>query len=120
MMVARQHALDTRDASSRVSFPIGAVDALHAALPLTVEIDGTPIRIVKLGGSLHAYPARCPHMMAPLDHVEPDTDGCITCPWHGYRFNIETGVSADGRGLKLGPMPRICIDEENQATLVWP
>ncbi|HEY4344123.1 MAG TPA: Rieske 2Fe-2S domain-containing protein [Parvibaculum sp.] len=46
---------------------------------------------------------RCPHMGAPLDHVEPDADGCITCPWHGYRFNVATGLSADGRGLKLRP-----------------
>ncbi|MCE9649162.1 MAG: Rieske 2Fe-2S domain-containing protein [Parvibaculum sp.] len=43
----------------------------------------------------------CPHMGAPLDHVEPDAQGCITCPWHGYRFDAKTGLSADGRGLKI-------------------
>lgn len=44
---------------------------------------------------------RCPHMGAPLDNVAPDLDGCITCPWHGYRFDAETGSSVDGRGLTL-------------------
>jgi nitrite reductase/ring-hydroxylating ferredoxin subunit len=59
-------------------------------------------------------------MLAPLADVEPDADGCITCPWHGYRFDIATGLSADGRGLRLGPCPRIDIDHRNEVTLVWP
>ena len=27
----------------------------------------------------------------------PIEDGCVRCPWHGYRFDVRTGRSRDGR-----------------------
>jgi phenylpropionate dioxygenase-like ring-hydroxylating dioxygenase large terminal subunit len=55
-----------------------------------VAVDGRAVRFL----------ARCPHLGGPLDTV-PVEDGCITCPWHGYRFDLRTGSSTDGRGLRL-------------------
>jgi nitrite reductase/ring-hydroxylating ferredoxin subunit len=46
------------------------------------------------------FQAVCPHLGGPLEGV-PVEDGCVTCPWHGYRFDLRTGRSADGRGLRL-------------------
>lgn len=37
----------------------------------------------------------CPHLGLPLD-AEPDADGTITCPWHGYRFDVESGQCVSG------------------------
>ena len=42
--------------------------------------DGRPI----------AVPVYCPHQNLPLD-AEPDADGVISCPWHGYRVDARTG-----------------------------
>jgi hypothetical protein len=42
----------------------------------------------------------CPHLGGPLEDA-PVEDGCITCPWHGYRFDVVSGRSADGRALRL-------------------
>jgi hypothetical protein len=56
-----------------------------------VEVDGTRLRC----GTV------CPHRGGPLELARLE-DGCITCPWHGYRFDVRTGRSADGRGLQLG------------------
>lgn len=55
-----------------------------------VAVDGRPMRFV----------AVCPHLGGPLEEA-PVHDGCITCPWHGYRFDLRSGQSADGRGLAL-------------------
>jgi Rieske Fe-S protein len=55
-----------------------------------VVVDGRPVRFV----------ASCPHLGGPLEDV-PVEDGCVTCPWHGYRFDLRTGRSADGRALRL-------------------
>ncbi len=41
-------------------------------------------------------PLYCPHQGLPLT-AEPDSAGIITCPWHGYRFNVHTGRALDGR-----------------------
>lgn len=119
MMIARQHALDTRGTVSTAPIALGPLEGLMSALPLTINAPGGPVCIVGHGGEILAYPARCPHMKAPLAGIAPDGDGCITCPWHGYRFDIATGLSVDGRGLTLGPMPRLHVDADGQASLVW-
>jgi nitrite reductase/ring-hydroxylating ferredoxin subunit len=41
-------------------------------------------------GTTAEVPVFCPHQGLPLD-AEPDSDGVITCPWHGYRVDIRTG-----------------------------
>jgi hypothetical protein len=46
-------------------------------------------------GSLCQVPVFCPHQGLPLD-AEPDEDGLLTCPWHGYRFDVRTGQAVDG------------------------
>lgn len=120
MMIARQQALDQQTKRSFAPIPLGKLEELRASLPRTLDLDGHPIQIIEREGVLIAYPARCPHMKAPLSDVTPDADDCITCPWHGYRFDIRTGLSADGHGLKLGPMPLVTIDENNQVNLIWP
>lgn len=47
-------------------------------------------------GSKTEIPLRCPHWGLPLD-AEPDADGIITCPWHGYRFDARTGACVSGQ-----------------------
>jgi nitrite reductase/ring-hydroxylating ferredoxin subunit len=47
-------------------------------------------------------------------------DGCVRCPWHGYRFDLRTGLSADGRGLRLAPAPEVRVDPGTGAVrLCW-
>ena len=54
-------------------------------------------RIVTLpDGSEAKVPLACPHWGLPLD-AEPDANGIITCPWHGYRFDAATGKCVHGR-----------------------
>ncbi|MFN8542952.1 MAG: Rieske 2Fe-2S domain-containing protein [Candidatus Binatia bacterium] len=59
-------------------------------------------RTVEVGGRAIAFSTRCPHLGGPLD-AAAIADGCVTCPWHGYRFDVRTGASADGRSLHLDP-----------------
>lgn len=53
-------------------------------------------RIVELADGKEAQvPLYCPHLGLPLD-AEPDGDGTITCPWHGYLFDIVSGECVSG------------------------
>ena len=36
----------------------------------------------------------CPHRGAPLGEMEPEEDGCVTCPLHGLRWDPRTGMPA--------------------------
>ena len=61
-----------------------------------VEVDGSPVLVVRRRGDLHAISAVCSHAGGPLDEgsLEDDT---VTCPWHGSRFCV-----LDGR-VERGP-----------------
>lgn len=113
MMVERQAALDLRTTSTIAEgmIDLGGADDLSKKLPMTVKIDGKSVNIVQLEGSFHAYRAECPHMLAPLTDVRVDKDGCITCPWHGYRFDVRTGSVTNGKGLALAPAFKVTITE---------
>jgi len=57
-------------------------------------------RTVKLAdGKKAQVPLYCPHLGLPLD-AEPDSDGTITCPWHGYRFDIASGECVSGAACR--------------------
>jgi nitrite reductase/ring-hydroxylating ferredoxin subunit len=90
----RQRVLD--------SVSLGRVRELASRLPLDVELGGRRFRVVSIEGRLHAYDVRCPHLGGPLP--APASGSCeVACPWHGYRFDLTSNASSDGRGLRLRP-----------------
>lgn len=105
MMRAREAALAPRPrAPERVD--LGPEAGL--VLPHDFDLGSGRFRLIRLDGALVAHSRICPHWLGPLEGV-PDGDGCLTCPWHGYRFDAVTGRSADGRGLRLAPAPGISL-----------
>lgn len=97
----------------------GALEDVRAQLPLVVELDGRPFRVVELDGALVAHSIVCPHSLGPLDDA-PLEQGCIRCPWHGDRYDVRSGRSVDDQGLWLGPAPRVETDcNSQQVRLVW-
>ena len=94
--------------------PLGPVEDLRRRLPLDIEVDGRPLRIAALGDELIVYSTVCPHWRGPLAACGEDQ---LRCPWHGYRFDLRTGMSLDGR-YRLAPAARIEIDPAGEALLV--
>ncbi|HSJ98543.1 MAG TPA: Rieske 2Fe-2S domain-containing protein [Myxococcota bacterium] len=94
-------------AESPPALSLGALDALRARLPVCVELQGVRWRLVELHGAVVAHAAGCPHWGGPLEDAPVAADGTITCPWHGWRFDLRTGRSADGRRARLPAPPRI-------------
>jgi len=43
------------------------------------------------GGEYFAVTRRCRHLYADLAGGSIDPDGCLVCPWHGSRYDPETG-----------------------------
>jgi nitrite reductase/ring-hydroxylating ferredoxin subunit len=105
-VLARRRRLRGRNPRPKV---LGSVDDVRARVPLTVEFGGEPFRLVELEGSLVAHAATCPHWLGPL-HEAAVVDGCVRCPWHGYKFDIRTGASVDGRDLSLPRPPQVVVE----------
>jgi nitrite reductase/ring-hydroxylating ferredoxin subunit len=88
---------------------LGQLSELRRRLPLVVGLDGEEFRVVELrDGTLLAHATTCPHWLGPLGAAAEN--GIVRCPWHGYLFDIRTGASADGRGYRLAPAPRVAVD----------
>ena len=47
-------------------------------------------------------------------------DGCVQCPWHGYRFDVRTGRQVGEGRLRLAPAPRVEIDPDDGTVRVEP
>jgi nitrite reductase/ring-hydroxylating ferredoxin subunit len=63
--------------------------------------EGTSLRkerrqVTLADGSVCEVPLVCPHQGLPLN-CEPDSEGMMTCPWHGYRFDARTGACLSGQ-----------------------
>lgn len=82
---------ETRDALDRLSlFRIAKLDLGEKSLC-----------VVRLEEGLFAINNRCPHAGAQLHHGGCNKRGIVTCPLHGYKFDVKTGLSADGNNYKL-------------------
>ena len=92
---------------------LGPVESLRPRLPMVVQFGGQAFRIVSLEGELLAHATTCPHWLGPLDAAAVDEFGCVRCPWHGYSFDVRTGQSVDGRGLRLSTAPEVHVDSHS-------
>ena len=74
------------DVGSKDDFPAGAKTCLDAG--------GTPLVVCNLDGQMHTFANICPHAGMPLGSGELNGK-IVTCPFHGYAFNVEPGKNAD-------------------------
>ena len=57
-----------------------------------VDLDGTPVAVVRVGDRVYAIGDTCSHAEVSLAGGEVDFDECaLECPKHGSLFSLETG-----------------------------
>lgn len=65
-----------------------------------MEVDDERIAVFRSCAELFAVQADCLHMGGPLN--EGDMRDCvITCPWHGWRYELRSGARLDRVGSQL-------------------
>ncbi len=52
--------------------------------------------VVNRRGDLRAVSSRCRHQLADLSKGSLDAEGCLVCPWHGSRYDLDTGAMVAG------------------------
>ena len=58
------------------------------------------------GGQVTAVSSRCRHQLADLSKGTLDRDGCLVCPWHASRYDLDTGAMVSGPQGFLGYVGR--------------
>ena len=67
-------------------------DELRDGELIPVEIDGTPVVLVRHLGAFYAVQNNCSHRDFPLSEAGFDPrDEVLVCAWHGGCFDIRTG-----------------------------
>jgi len=85
-----------------------------------VEIDGLPIALANVGGSIYAFSDACRHEGGPLSAgvLIGDT---VTCPWHGWTYSVRTGKAiVPPIGIRV-PTYEVRVEGEDVYVVVdWP
>lgn len=83
---------DASQAGATRWIPIGKPESLQFSPGAVVKVEGQEVAVFALDGANYAAILNsCPHAGAALaeGHV---SDGEVSCPWHGWRFDLRTGV----------------------------
>lgn len=111
MVYRRRIGVDHADRSPepRDFAPVLPLAELEENRPRRVELRDENARqdigivLVRRGGRVHAMGARCSHLGGPLDQGWV-LGNALVCPWHGSRYDLETGWPESGPSTC--PQPR--------------
>lgn len=70
----------------------------------SISVAGREILLVNIKGAIYAVENECPHQGSPLSAAVVK-DGSISCPRHGYRFNLVDGRCAEHPEFVLATFP---------------
>ena len=65
-----------------------------------IEVKGKNIALFNVNGKFHAIDNTCLHQGGPLGEGTLQGD-VVTCPWHGWRYNVTTGVNQANPSWKV-------------------
>lgn len=92
---------------------VAQVSELPPGSSCPVETDFGFVAVFNVDGVFHAIDDLCPHVAERLS--QGHVDGCIvTCPGHGWRFDVRTGKSPDFDGIQVDRFDVEVLDD-----VVW-
>jgi nitrite reductase (NADH) small subunit len=69
-----------------------------------VQINGKDIALFIVEGKVYAIYSVCPHQGGPLDEGGLN-EKHVMCPWHGWEFDVTTGVCTFNDAIKQPTFP---------------
>lgn len=65
-----------------------------------VKVEGRHVALFRLDDGFHALDNLCLHHAGPLCEGAIDANDEVTCPWHGWSYEIRTGVLVQDPSLR--------------------
>jgi nitrite reductase/ring-hydroxylating ferredoxin subunit len=76
---------------------------------LLVRLAGNEIALFRVGHQVFAIDNACPHAGGPLADGALE-EGCVTCPLHGWTFDVATGARIGTKGFNTTSYPTRIVD----------
>jgi nitrite reductase (NADH) small subunit len=83
---------------------VASLADLSSDKPLGVTVNGQKIALFQVDGEVLATTGVCPHARGPID-CGTVADKAVTCPWHGWSFDLHSGQCLEDPDLKLATYP---------------
>lgn len=74
-------------------------------------INKTELTAFEQGSILKVVNSICPHMGGPLEDFDEEP-GKVRCPWHGWMFDIKSGVCNRSKKIVMKEIPHKIINGE--------
>lgn len=79
---------------------LARVSEIQPSQGKTIMVGEKKIAVFNVDGTFYAVDDTCIHRGGPLG--EGILEGCIvTCPWHGWKYDVTTGVSTINPAAKV-------------------
>ncbi|HWC83537.1 MAG TPA: Rieske 2Fe-2S domain-containing protein [Pseudonocardiaceae bacterium] len=86
-------------------YPVG-YSSRFGGKPTQITLLGEKIVLIRDNGRVYALKDRCPHRGVPLSEGNQQFPGTISCPYHGWTFDLASGVLK--AAITDGPASPIC------------
>jgi nitrite reductase/ring-hydroxylating ferredoxin subunit len=92
--------------------------------PRAITLCGEKIVLVREGDRVYALHDRCPHRGIPLSQGRREFPGMLTCPYHGWTYDVKTGrlevVLTDGPDSPIcGKVNVATYPVEERVGVIW-
>jgi nitrite reductase (NADH) small subunit len=79
---------------------VARADEVEPGTVRMVQVGDREIALARVGGEFYATHGHCLHLQGPLGEGRLE-DHVLTCPWHGWQYDIRTGENEFDRAIQL-------------------
>lgn len=79
-------------------------DEIEEGKGQVVEVGEKCLAVFNVDGAFHAIDNTCLHRGGPLGEGELEQD-TVTCPWHGWEYNVKTGLCLNNPSSHIKTYP---------------
>ena len=95
---------------------VGRVDDFPAGRGRMVVVNGRHVALFRLDEEFYAIDNLCLHRAGPLCDGEIER-GVVTCPWHGWSYEIRTGTLVQDPRVGVSKHLTRVVDDQVQVQL---
>ena len=79
---------------------VASVSQVAPGSGIVTSVNDKEVAVFNVDGTFYAIDNVCKHRGGPLGEGELDSD-TVTCPWHGWQYNVKTGVCLTKEGITM-------------------